>query len=124
MEAALLADAFHTEGVYRLERGDFDLAVQRLARAVEASPRNPVYRGNYGWALFKTGDATGAAAEIEESIRLAGDRPIPYANLAEVRLVQGDTAAALAAYSRFIQLNDDAALDADAERRIREIRRR
>lgn len=121
--SAMVADALHREGVYRLETGAFPEAVDRLGRAVELSPLHAVYRNNYGWALFEAGDIVGAATQLERSIRLGPERAIPYANLAEVRLAQGDTGSALAAYLRFLELNDDPALERDANRRIAEIRR-
>ena len=119
-----LAAAFHTEGVYRLDRGDVEVALERLARAVEISPWDPVYRDDFGWALFTAGHTVRGADEIEASIRLDPGRPQPFAKLGEVRLELGDTAAALAAYLRFVRLNEDPDLDAEAQQRIREIRGR
>lgn len=117
-----LASAFHTEGVHRLERGEVEIAVQRLARAIALSPAAAVIRDDYGWALHVAGEPRRAAAQLETAVRLDPDRARPFARLAEVNVALGDTSAAVAALERFIQLNDDPALEADAERRMREIR--
>src|SRR5690606_2686430 len=100
VDAARLAEAFHGEGLYRLQRGDVEIAVQRLARAVQEVPSNPVYRGDYGRALFLAGNSAAAVVQLEEAIRLAPRHAPPHATLAEVLLAQGDTTTAVQAYER------------------------
>jgi tRNA A-37 threonylcarbamoyl transferase component Bud32 len=95
------------DGETLFERGDMRGAVERFRRAVSAAPGNAYYHNNLGWALFQVGDVDGAAGELATAVRLDPSRDIAYANIGEVERVRGNTAAAIAAYERFLQLNTD-----------------
>jgi len=113
--------ALHDEGVERLGRGDQAGAVQRLRDAVRLEPGNAAFRNNLAWALFRAGEVDEAARELEGVLRDDPGRAIAYANLGEVRLAQGDTTAAIAAYRRFLELNADARREGIARRRLAEL---
>jgi Flp pilus assembly protein TadD len=95
------------EGEALFERGDMDGAVARFRQAVASAPGNAYYRNNLGWALFQAGQVEDAARELAQAVRLDPRRDIAYANIGEVERARGNTAAAIAAYERFLQLNTD-----------------
>ncbi|HSU18070.1 protein kinase domain-containing protein [Longimicrobium sp.] len=101
------AVAINREGEALFERGDMAGAVARFRQAVASAPGNAYYRNNLGWALFQAGRVDEAARELAETVRLDPRRDIAYANIGEVERVRGNTAAAIAAYERFLQLNTD-----------------
>jgi serine/threonine protein kinase len=114
------ADA-NREGERLFARGNFAAAEPWFRRAVEATPENAYYRNNLGWALFRMGELGAASRELERTIRQDPAREIAHANLGEVRLAQGDTAAAIAAYRRFLELNNDSRRDRIARDKLRRI---
>jgi Flp pilus assembly protein TadD len=99
--------------------GDFPAAVAGFRRAVAAAPGNALYRNQLGWALFQNGDMAGAERELRETVRLDPKRAIAYANLGEVHRVRGETAAAVANYRRFLELNTDERRERIAREKLR-----
>jgi tetratricopeptide (TPR) repeat protein len=63
-----------------------------------------------------------AGRELEATLRLDPRREIAYANLGEVRAAQGDTAAAIAAYERFVELNTNPRREQIALGKLRRLR--
>jgi TolA-binding protein len=116
------APRLNAEGLRALQQGDFSAAVDRFRRATEQSPGSIEYRNNYGWAFFRMGDIQAADREIQQVIRQDPQREIAYANLGEVRLAQGDTAAAIAMYERFLEPNRDPRRRSIAEEKLRSLR--
>ncbi len=110
------------EGEALFERNDVAGAVARFRLAVRAAPGNAYYRNNLGWALFEMGAIDEAGRELEETLRLDPRRDIAYANLGEVRAAQGDTAAAIAAYERFVELNRNPRREQIALGKLRRLR--
>jgi len=112
----------NADGLRHFRQGDYALALQRFARARELAPRDPHVRNNYAWTLHKMGRQREAAAELEAVLGLDPDREIAYANLGEVLLAQGDTAGAVIAYERFLELNEDPARERVATEKLERIR--
>jgi Flp pilus assembly protein TadD len=97
-------------------------AIALFRQAVAAAPGNAAFRNNLGWALLQAGDVDGAGRELEETIRLNPRRAIAHANLGEVHAARGNTAAAIAAYERFLELNTDPRREEIARGKIRRLR--
>jgi tRNA A-37 threonylcarbamoyl transferase component Bud32 len=116
------ATRLNREGEALFERRDVAGAVARFRLAVRAAPGNAYYRNNLGWALFEMGAVDEAGRVLEETLRLDPRRDIAYANLGEVRAAQGDTAAAIAAYERFVELNRNPRREQIALGKLRRLR--
>ncbi len=116
------AARLNREGEALFERNDLVAAVERFRLAVRAAPGNAYYRNNLGWALFEMGAVDEAGRELEATLRLNPRREIAYANLGEVRAAQGDTAAAVAAYERFVELNTNPRRERIALGKLRRLR--
>ena len=119
---AAAARRLNREGEALFERRDLAGAVARFRLAVRAAPNNAYYRNNLGWALFEMGAVDEAGRELEATLRLDPRRDIAYANLGEVRAAQGDTAAAIAAYERFVELNRNPRREQIALGKLRRLR--
>jgi tetratricopeptide (TPR) repeat protein len=72
--------------------------------------------------LFRLGEVEAAERELEETLRLNPRRNIAHANLGEVHFAQGNTAAAIAAYERFLELNTDPRRERIADAKLRRMR--
>jgi tRNA A-37 threonylcarbamoyl transferase component Bud32 len=116
------ASRLNREGEALFARNDLPAAVARFRAAVRAAPGNAYYRNNLGWALFRAGEVEEAGRELEETVRLDPRRDIAYANLGEVRAAQGDTAAAIALYERFLELNTSPRREQVAQGKLRRLR--
>lgn len=115
-------ERLNREGEALFERNNVGGAVERFRAAVRAAPGNAYYRNNLGWALFQLGEVDAAGRELEETLRLNPRREIAYANLGEVRAAQGDTAAAIAMYQRFVELNTNPRREQIAMGKLRRLR--
>ena len=113
--------ALHEEGLRLFQGGSYREAAERFQLAVRLEPDNVHFRNNLAWALFRAGRVGEASSELDEVLRRAPRRDIAYANLAEIRLAQGDTTAAIAAYRRFLELNTDPRRESVARRKLAEI---
>jgi tRNA A-37 threonylcarbamoyl transferase component Bud32 len=116
------AEALNREGERLFEQGDLAKAAERFRGAVRSAPGNAYYRNNLGWALFQLGDVDEAGRELREAVRLDPRRDIAYANIGEVERARGNTAAAIDAYERFLQLNSDPRREAIAREKLRRLR--
>jgi eukaryotic-like serine/threonine-protein kinase len=116
------AEGLNREGEALFERGEMDAAIGRFRAAVRAAPGNAYYHNNLGWALFQSGRVDEAGRELNEAVRLDPQRDIAYANIGEVERARGNTAAAIAAYERFLQLNTDPRRERIAREKLRTLR--
>ncbi len=64
-----LTEVYNNLGVVASRRGE-KKAVEHFQRAVEADPADPDYRFNLAVALYRSGDASGAAKQARESLNL------------------------------------------------------
>jgi Flp pilus assembly protein TadD len=80
--AADPADALIAQGVKLLQAGHTDQAIAVFARAVQASPHNPVAHNNLAYALEEKGDLDKALAEYYAAVKLKPDYKDARDNLA------------------------------------------
>lgn len=64
-----LTEVYNNLGVVDARRGRRPAAVEYFAKAVAADPSDPDYRFNLAVALFKNGDAAGAARQLKEELQ-------------------------------------------------------
>jgi tetratricopeptide (TPR) repeat protein len=91
--------------IYR-QAGKLPEAVAALERAVQASPRQPVYFNQLGITYREAGQFAKARQAYEEAIALAPDYAASYLNLGilhDMYLAEGDRALAL--YDRYLSLS-------------------
>jgi tetratricopeptide (TPR) repeat protein len=91
--------------IYR-QAGKLPEAVAALERAVQASPRQPVYYNQLGITYREAGQFAKARQAYEEAIALAPDYAASYLNLGilhDMYLAEGDRALAL--YDRYLSLS-------------------
>lgn len=67
------------------EKGEFDLAIEHLSKAIKKDRNNPLYRTNRGNVLLKTGDENGALKDFEKAIEIDPDFLDGINNLCYVR---------------------------------------
>ena len=116
------ATSHNAAGLRLFEQGNYTAALERFARARQSAPRDPHVLNNYAWTLHKLNRQGEAARELQAVLDLDPDRDIAYANLGEVLLAQGDRQGAIAAYERFLELNDNPARENVARRKLEQIR--
>ncbi|HEX7241568.1 MAG TPA: protein kinase [Longimicrobiaceae bacterium] len=100
--AALARDA-NREGLRHFQRREYGEALAAFRRAGSLVPGEAEYRNNEGYTLFRLGRNDQAVQVLEEVVERYPDRHVAYANLADVYLAQGDTAAAVAALERLLE---------------------
>jgi tetratricopeptide (TPR) repeat protein/tRNA A-37 threonylcarbamoyl transferase component Bud32 len=99
--AAEARDA-NREGLRHFQQREYGEALAAFRRASSLVPGEAEYRNNEGYALFRLGRRDEAAAVLEEVVERYPDRHVAYANLADVYLARGDTAAAVATLERLL----------------------
>ena len=91
-------------------------AAKRGATSAEhTDPRTPYEHGN---ALLFAGDGKGAIAAYREAVKSAPSDPIGFRGLGLAYEHEGETAAALRAFKRYLKLAPDAADRSIIQRRI------
>ncbi len=79
------------EQAWEAADGDnFDLAVKIIRRAVDQDPANPVIWNDQGLLLRNLNELEKAAESFQAAISLAADFADAYANLAQIRVAQGE----------------------------------
>ncbi len=71
------------------ERGEYDLAIDHLDRAIWKDPGNPLFFTNRGNVLLKRGDETEALKDFEKAIEIDPDYLDAINNLCFVRASRG-----------------------------------
>ena len=64
-----LTEVYNNLGVVDARRGRRTAALEYFSKAVATDPNDPDYRFNLALALFKNGDATGAARQLKEELQ-------------------------------------------------------
>jgi tetratricopeptide (TPR) repeat protein len=70
---ATAANALAWSMLTRPNRGDPRQALLLVRKAVSLQPQEPLFRNTLGVALYRTGEVTGAAAELERNLAKSGD---------------------------------------------------
>jgi predicted O-linked N-acetylglucosamine transferase (SPINDLY family) len=101
------ADALHLLGLVALQRGQVELAIDRIERALAINPPAAVYHCNLGEAYRKAGQPARAAASLQRAIELRPGLVQAHNNLGIALKDQGRPGDAVAAYERAIALQSD-----------------
>ena len=80
-----LARAFHLLGQIGMQQEDSAKAKAALKRAVELEPKNAIFRSEYGWVLFASGETAAGISELERAVILDSDDMIARRNLQRAR---------------------------------------
>jgi serine/threonine protein kinase len=117
-------DAFiaNQEGMRLYRNEDFEGALEQFRRAVLIDPDDPAYRNNLARTLHQLGMYAEAEDELVRVTRMDPARAVAYANLADTRLARADTAGAIAALERFLEVNNEPRQQGIQERRLRDLR--
>ena len=123
-EAALVEDlSFYMARVrlagISLARADTVAAIASLAQAVELKDDDAALQYFYG-VLLRNRDRAAATSALRRAVELAPEFAPPHMQLALLADVRGDTAAAIAAYDRFIALSSNSTSDIDVARARRQ----
>lgn len=94
------APAWHLLGVIAYQIGNYPVAAEQIARAVELSPTTVGAHNNLGLALHALGRLEAALASYERALELKPDSAEVHNNLGNVRKDQGRAAEAIACYRR------------------------
>lgn len=89
MNDPLSADEHNDLAVIYEERGDYDLAIQHLKRAIRKDRENPLYRTNRGNVRLKMGDEKGALQDFEKATEIDPDCLEAINNLCFTRASKG-----------------------------------
>jgi len=88
------AQCLHLQGVAELQAGNPIAAVQAFSAAVARLPAEMVFRANLGLALWRSGDPSGARAQLEMVVDEHPSLPSAVQNLADVLIELGHPVAA------------------------------
>lgn len=101
------ADAHHLLGVIAIRRGQYDLAVEFISRAIELHPGCSMFYNNLGFALYMQGRLEEALYASQQAIQLNPNMPEAFFNCGNVLYGLGQSEKALAAYDEAVRLNPD-----------------
>lgn len=86
------------------ESGNLEQSLRVLQSLAKADPRQPWVQERLGEALFERGDLDGAATAYTQMIATGVVNPFGHTGLGQVRLTQGDHAAAVASLERAVAI--------------------
>lgn len=89
MNDPLRADEHNDLAVIYEKRGDYELAIQHLKRAIRKDRENPLYRTNRGNVRLKMGDEKGALKDFEKATEIDPDFLEAINNLCFTRASRG-----------------------------------
>jgi Tfp pilus assembly protein PilF len=101
-------------GLYLFEHGNFDEAIDRFSRAVEADETYFMGYTNRAYVTLMQGNAVEAEVDFTRSLELNPQQPVAYRFRGEAHLRQSETAEAVADYRQVAELQPQSS-DAHAE---------
>ncbi|HWE74565.1 MAG TPA: tetratricopeptide repeat protein [Stellaceae bacterium] len=101
------ADSLHLLGVLAYQRGEPQIAIDLIARAIAINDAVPFFHNNRGLALVALGQIGEAAAHYERALALKADYVEALSNLGSVRLMQGRVDDAIGLHKRALAHNPD-----------------
>lgn len=105
-------------------RKAIDLDQRQRKLATQDEVENAAYIDSLGWVLFRRGDLTGAAKELERAVSLPdGDDPTLWDHLGDVYMRMGRFMQAQSAFERSVQLYEEERARPKDER-YRDVRRK
>ena len=123
VDSATTLDArvLDAEGRRMLQERQLDSAEAYFRRAVAADPERVEYRDHLAFALIRQGRHQEAETILVEAIRLDRSYDLSYSHLADARVARGDTAGAIQALERFLEVSLDQTAREVARRRLAEL---
>lgn len=106
-------------GFIAIEDNNYELAVNYLTTAIDNGAETAQTYFSRGQAHVNAGNYETALPDLEESLRLSSDSAITYLYIADVYYILAQWDEALAAYERYVDLEDTP--EAYAVRRIEEL---
>ena len=92
-----------TEGLQLLQRGDFDVATQKLQEALQSDPNNVLASTFLGFLAFRNGEMDKARGYCQKAAEVSPNAPLALLLLGRMNEVTGDVAKALEFYARSAQ---------------------
>jgi len=102
-------DALHLLGMIANQKGEYQIAVQLLGRAVAIMPMVAAYRGNLGQALAGLGRTGEAISAYRLALKIQPDYPEAQNNLGNALVIQGEVEAAIATFRAAVHNHPDCA---------------
>ncbi|HEU0053578.1 MAG TPA: tetratricopeptide repeat protein, partial [Longimicrobium sp.] len=115
------ARVLDAEGRRMLQEGNYAQALDFFTRATQADPDRVEYRDHQAFALIRLRRYGEAASILEEATRMDRNYDLSYSHLADARLALGDTAGAVQALERFLEVSLNRADRDIARRRLDEL---
>jgi len=100
-------DALHLSGIIALQSGRHDVAADRMNRAIQNSPDNPICHSNLGAAYNALNRPDQAIACYQKAVELKPDFAEAYHNIGNALQEQGNFNEAILSYQKAVQLNPD-----------------
>ncbi len=104
-------DALHLLGVIAGQKGNDQLAIDLISRAIEINPNNARSHYNLGFSLQKLKHNELALSSYENAIRLEANYAVAFSNRAAIFKELGQFTAALESYNQALVLNPNNAED-------------
>ena len=101
------ADALHLLGVIARQRGEYDLAVELITRAIGKNSSVFIYHNNLGNAFKDLGRLDSAVECYEEALRIRPDYAVAHLNLGLVLRACGKLNDAIDQYAKALRLKPD-----------------
>ncbi len=101
------ADANHYLGIIACQRGENDIAIQLINKAIQANPNIPATYSNLGNALKRLGRLEEAVENYRKAISLDPNSAIIYCNLGAALKDLSRTDKAIASYKKAISIKPD-----------------
>jgi predicted O-linked N-acetylglucosamine transferase (SPINDLY family)/predicted SAM-dependent methyltransferase len=101
------AESSHLLGLIAYERGDHNLATQRIEKAIDINTQAPIFHYNLGIVYGSEGKLEEAARSYQEAIRLRPAFPDALNNLGNVFKDQGKLDGAIGMFSRALEIKPD-----------------
>jgi hypothetical protein len=101
------ADALHLLGVLISQRGDNDLAISYIERALIAQPQTAAFHNNLGFSYMAVGRLEDAIGHFKEAMRLQPHFAMAVNNLGKTYREQGKLTEAMACYEQALAWQQD-----------------
>ncbi len=98
------APALHLLGVIHHQRGDHQVALDLIARAIALAPTKAVYQNNYGAALLSLGRYAEARDAFERALSIRPAYADALANLGMAQTSLGQDISALTSFQKALEL--------------------
>jgi predicted TPR repeat methyltransferase len=101
------ADALHFSGVIFHQRGNNNLAIDYIGRAIKVNPSDPFYYNNLGIALKAIGKPDNAAENYRKALAIKPDYADAHNNLGDALMTLGQLVDAAESYRQAIKFDPE-----------------